>query len=291
VVVAVLVAGAFREREPEYGGKKLSEWVLINANAKMGRYERTQEAEQAIRHFGTNAIPFLIEEIEYQWPAWRIRLGEAVEQMPLPRRLEDKLLMRIWPPKGLDAEYGFGILGASARSAMPELISIMNRQQGTRSSEFAMRCMVQIGPEALWPLVGALTNNQSSSRHRQSASFAIGTMESNAAPAIPLLIRCLHDENSGTAICAVAALGRMKIEPAIVVPALTEALESSNRGMRRIVVDYLPNFGNEARPAVPKLVSLLVDPDFTVREGVTNALHRIAPEILTNEVSKANFEF
>jgi hypothetical protein len=131
VAGAAIVAIAFwpGEKEPEYKGRKLSEWVLINANAKMGRDKRTQEAEQAIRHFGTNAIPFLIEEIEYQWPAWRIRLGETVEKMPLPGWLEGRLLKRIWPPKGLDAEYGFGILGASACSAMPGLISIMNRQQ------------------------------------------------------------------------------------------------------------------------------------------------------------------
>jgi HEAT repeat protein len=149
-----------------------------------------------------------------------------------------------------------------------------------------MRCMVQIGPEALWLLVGALTNSQSSSRHRQSAAWGIGTMESNAAPAIPLLIGCLRDEKSGTAICAATALGRMKIEPAIVVPALTESLGSSNQDMRRIVADFLPNFGNDARMAIPKLVSMLVDPDFTVRQGVTNALQKIAPEVLkTNGVS------
>jgi len=64
LIFVVLVAGgvlvavfAGREREPEYGGKRLSEWVTTrNTDA---------ERDQAIRAIGTNALPCLVKWISF----------------------------------------------------------------------------------------------------------------------------------------------------------------------------------------------------------------------------------
>lgn len=80
------------EREPEYNGKKLSEWLwIIGTNSTTDRqiindttnlasitYELSHviEAVRAVRAIGTNALPFLI-----RWtldaPKWRRNLTQA----------------------------------------------------------------------------------------------------------------------------------------------------------------------------------------------------------------------
>ena len=75
-VVGLLVTGALREREPTYGGKRLSEWVLeLPPNTSPGG---DSGAEIAIRHIGTNSLPYLMKWISYEPAAWRIKLYEHI---------------------------------------------------------------------------------------------------------------------------------------------------------------------------------------------------------------------
>jgi len=70
------------EKEPEYQGKKLSEWVQAYIpKAYFSRYpadaaahSKSHEAEVAIRHIGTNALPQLMKWINAETPEWRGRL-------------------------------------------------------------------------------------------------------------------------------------------------------------------------------------------------------------------------
>src|SRR5437899_940581 len=64
VLLAVVAFAAFfalRPREPVYQGKRLSEW-LADLNCA-GRGQINQEAENAIRQIGTNALPFLVTDL------------------------------------------------------------------------------------------------------------------------------------------------------------------------------------------------------------------------------------
>ena len=50
--------------EPSYRGRRLSEWLPgYNAAATANELARTEEA---IRHIGTNGLPFLLEWINYE---------------------------------------------------------------------------------------------------------------------------------------------------------------------------------------------------------------------------------
>jgi len=72
VVVGVLVAiFASREREPEYGGKRLSEWVekLVPPRASSQNpevIEQKRRAEEAVLELRNRAVPFLLEWIRYK---------------------------------------------------------------------------------------------------------------------------------------------------------------------------------------------------------------------------------
>src|SRR5438067_61019 len=71
-MIVVIVAGAFRKREPEYGGKRLSEWVeILGLEDRDGGYAA---AEDAVHHLGSNAVPGLLKWLRYETPLWKVQL-------------------------------------------------------------------------------------------------------------------------------------------------------------------------------------------------------------------------
>jgi HEAT repeat protein len=123
-----------------------------------------------------------------------------------------------------------------------------------------------------------LTNRQANACH--VALFAIGRMETNALPALPLMLQCLNDPNEVIVISAIQALSHMKSQPILVVTALTNFLVDSRFDIQLSAANALQQFGSEARPAVPFLQRMLSDR--IARFTATNALLKIAPEALTN---------
>ena len=66
--------------------------------------------------------------------------------------------------------------------------------------------------------------------------------------------------------------------PQQVMPVLLKALGDRNLSDRVRVAQALGRMGTNALPAVPTLVSLLNDPNFSLRCLVTNTLKAIDPE-------------
>src|SRR3954464_6272242 len=61
-VIAVVTALVWPvEKEPEYHGKRLSEW--IEGGFRHDEPGRAEEQERVVRHIGTNALPFLIRGV------------------------------------------------------------------------------------------------------------------------------------------------------------------------------------------------------------------------------------
>lgn len=64
-----------RDREPEYDGVSLSQWLQ--------RYKDNKpQATEAIQHIGTNAFPFLLHWIQYEKPSWRNFLNHLHSRLP-----------------------------------------------------------------------------------------------------------------------------------------------------------------------------------------------------------------
>jgi hypothetical protein len=73
ITIALLVWP--REREPEYNSVELSKWLE--------RYnDKKPHAAEAIRHIGTNALPFLLHWIQYETPGWRNALDHLHTKLP-----------------------------------------------------------------------------------------------------------------------------------------------------------------------------------------------------------------
>ncbi len=189
VLISAVLTLLSRNREPTYKGRRLSEWMRLRATISPPPGQ-TEEAADAIRHIGTNALPLLLALIDDPSPGWW-RRGRALSQ-----RLPD------W------------ITGSHAAHWLRQHHRVI------------------LGPE-----------------DARSLAEILGPV---AAPAVPDLVRRLSTTNW--------------------------------HGRRDLATRALACAGPEAiaKSAAPCIAMLLIDSDLAVRTAATNALTRIAPEVLTN---------
>jgi len=161
-IVAGILAVALSpgEREPEYGGKKLSEWVNIYVLASAGSRAKGQ-AQTAVRNIGTNGIPFLLSWIRDDAPAWKLgllRAGAVVERKwskggRILNSMAGNPELRSWASVS-----GFGILGAEAKGAVPDLRTIMLQTEWPMRREEAALSMANVGEAGSCALLDVATN-------------------------------------------------------------------------------------------------------------------------------------
>jgi hypothetical protein len=268
-----------REREPEYQGKKLSEWLDTYELDKSDGMA-SGAGDKAIRSIGTNAIPFLVRCMETHPLSLKIRLARWLES----RGWAGERTMRVLRRDGIqDFRYGlkgFEVLGVIAGPAAPELARIVN--QG--GDPEVIRALEFLGKDALPALAGLATNPNP--RVSGMAVFILSHMGnlgrapgSNARCVVPALIQALARQ--GDARDAAEALGEFGVESRLCVPALMRCMESPDACLRMSAARALASFGKEARPAVPLIVRTLDEStDFSVKEGMRSALRVLAPEEL-----------
>jgi hypothetical protein len=145
VCACVVVGVAFvvwpRERQPEYQGKKLSEWLLeCSAPSPSTRVE----ARKAVKEIGTNAVPWLLEWLRYEEPAWKGKVYSWAYKVKwinwgqwLNRRFSP---WRAGGPNRL-ASVGFAQLGEQAASARPELKRLMHYGKTVETRVIAECCL------------------------------------------------------------------------------------------------------------------------------------------------------
>jgi hypothetical protein len=281
-VVAVAVAALLLwpgEREPVYQGKKLSEWLLLGR--RPGIPNPSPESIEAIQHIGTNALPFLVQWLQYR-PAWRDQIAEELYRRRLP------YVANLFAKPALRADlsaWAFSVLGPRASGALPQLAPLLtNANPAIRF--LAGSALGGIGTNSLPVLLSAWTN-RTLQTDLGALRMAWSTLGTNASPAVPLLIQLLDDKDEGVAATSAALLGINPIEPQLAVPALTSRIPGTNARVRFCAVYALGNFGPQAREAAPLLLRALNDNDASVRAAARDSLREVAPEVLTN--SRANF--
>jgi hypothetical protein len=272
------------EREPEYNGKKLSEWLALQ------RY-RPEEASDAIRAIGTNALPVLVSWAEYQMPAWRFELARGYSSFPRPIYSDsraDFFINRKGTMRSFNSVFAFRILGTNASAAIPELSRFVMdaRNQDRRNAAHALAYIG--GRDALPPLLAALEDKTVPDIRRGLIAGAIPYLNYRGPEltnAVPVMIACLCESNQFVPSLAATALGTFLIQPEQCVPALTKAAASPDYRVRRNAIRALGNFGAVATNAVNAVSKALDDSEKDVRREATNALWKIAPEVLTNGVT------
>jgi len=261
VVLAGVIVLVFRpEPEPEYGGKKLSEWV-VELPAMDDNRHRESEAAQAVLRIGTNAIPFLLEWLCWEPSALRIKLQAPVDK--IFTKLSPASLKRSHRPydRRWGAARSFRLFGPVASGAIPELNRRMIDPKRRQSGQIAAACLTNLGTNAVPPLMSALTNENAEVRGRAAVNMEyLGT---NAAPAVPLLIECLQDTDQMVVWGASKALIHFKHDTRV-LPALADCVRNSRQTYRGYAIIALGRFGREALPVLPVLLDCLKDPNVVI---------------------------
>lgn len=133
-----------REREPEYDGAPLSEWLKRNFQA--GGHDAS--CREALRHLGTNTVPFLLRWIQYETPQWRTTLPDIIGKLPTflqNARFVQQTLQNGNLHRAELAIAGFSILGSEANSALPELRRLTDNPKAPETAARATRCLMVIG--------------------------------------------------------------------------------------------------------------------------------------------------
>ncbi len=256
--------------DPVSNGKHLSAWVKdLNEPPAIG-----SESAKAIRQLGTNALPYLLEELSNHDTGLRKRIMDWAAD-------DGNNFQKFWwtysdEGRAVRAQNAMITLGPIAKPALGELVRRLNDP----SSPYTVATVLgHIGPEALNPLLNALTN--SSSEVREKAAGGLGWMGTNAQPAIPKLLTTLHDPVWHVRVGSAFALGKIGCEPEIVIPELIASLSDMGPQqygrVRGEAAFGLGLFGSRASAAVPDLIKALSDPESNVRRSAGDALKKIDP--------------
>lgn len=248
VVARMMTWQVLRMREPVYQGKTLTTWleeyraadnpfpITEEKTATMGR------AGNAIRHIGTNAVPFLVEKARAKDSPLKRLITIVVRNQSLIR-----IHFRTDKEKRQMAVFGFYALGPLGKDAVPALIDLVK----------------DVDPNV-----------------RLSAADCLGNIGPDAKAAVPLLLPYVNSTSRIVAWDTTVNLGRIHMEPALVVPAIVTNLTATNISMRYrgTTIAALGKFGEHAKAAVPFIVPFLNDADEDNRSEATNALKAIDSE-------------
>jgi HEAT repeat protein len=280
--------------EPRYNGHSLSYWMDHFGSLNIATNAEEAKARDAISHIGTDAVPYLLKWMSYErdssdrYPKNLVaELANAVAPTNSstwsPSQTEDSLFRR-----ANTSVFVLSLLGNRAKAAIPRLTEMLNPATDFAVRLRAARSLECIGEDGLPPLLAVLAQTNAPNRHFMASRVAKSSgLERNATLAIPVLVHCLDDSDPEISLNAVYALRRLAGKSPLVVPALTNCLrESAAPHLRRNATWALGQYGEQARVAMPLLLNQLTDPDLGVRIQTTNALQKIAPEVLTNSPSK-----
>jgi hypothetical protein len=264
-------------KEPESQGKRLSQWLF------QWCYPRSQsacaEAANALAQIGTNAVPCLLEWIQYQPGYWRMRM-DAVRLRLSPKLRSSGSVSQAFKDwkefKAASASEGFRILGQSAAAAVPDLTLIAKNSLSWEVSIRAMQALNGIGPSGLRGLTSIVADTNIDSRRRITA---INQLPRSGTTNSDFVVNCLtiatQDKDPNVAAIATHVLGLLHSAPEISVPAIAKAYESPHASVRVRAVSALAEFGLDASTTTNVLNRALSDPDLRIQEAARAALNRV----------------
>lgn len=271
-IAIVLTLVLWREREPQYNGRSLSQWVYrlgaangpnplalslavssVKSNAWPFGFNPIQartllalspnlengpsyaETEAAIEHIGPAAVPFLIKWTNYQERPWRRRL--AILCYKLPKKFGV-------PASGLVIGHGYemqqgaysalAILGPQAKAAVPALSHQVEASTQSGATYLALMVLGRIGEDALPVILEVLRN--SANPNRGAAIIELSQMDPGLVfneNITATLITCLDDTNHNVALTAGGILCSHKLDREVVLRIFRAALQTNERHIRQ----------------------------------------------------------
>jgi hypothetical protein len=254
-VIGFQIIQTSRDRQPVYGRKSLSLWLRTYAPSSSSGLHSPEwnQADNAVRHLGTNCIPILLRMIRQKDSPAKLWLVAFAQKHGLTKKIH------IVPAavRNVEASRAFIALGDVAKDAVPALVKMYDDDLTAESRGAIEDALAWIGPAA--------------------------------RPAIPLLMRATTNANPRVRANALWALGEIHAEPELCVPWLIHALNDSDDWARLSAAHALGMFGPDAKSAVPALTEM-TNVSMILNKGIVstrlqamlearNALDKINPHI------------
>ncbi|HEX5219934.1 MAG TPA: hypothetical protein VFZ59_10230 [Verrucomicrobiae bacterium] len=248
-----------------------------------------REAEQVLQVIGTNALPWLLQEIRYERPAWKGKLERQFGRLRYPlygwaNWLWDNVVNRNSQHRWLVGVAGLQVLGTRGSNAVPELERLLTCSTSSELRDRAMYGLLAVGDPGFLCLAAALENKEQLGRekiaYRLGATHAVN-METSKDQVVSVLVRCVDDNDRWVSYRAIEALQNLRTSPDSLIPKLVAKLHDADPLFRIRAAWMLGDYGERARVALPEISEGINDIDARVTWWCSNAVFRIAPEQLS----------
>lgn len=201
---------SFQPAEPSANGRALGEWVAVLGDDFTGHQPH---AVKAIRNMGTNALPWLIYELNYEMSPGR----SALTVMQGKTTAYDR---------NRRAAEALKVLGTNAAPAIPSMIKTIQQSRGYSSPvEKIAEVLPYLGPGAA-PAWHALLKHGDAHKRTLAAAY-LGTLGPAAKDSFPDLLKALEDASLPVRVEAAGALGPIGMNPEKTVPLLIEKFKKA----------------------------------------------------------------
>jgi hypothetical protein len=208
LLAGTLYPAAFRAHEPLFQGKTLNEWFASLGPGDVVIMPDPQAT--AIRAMGTNAIPFLLQWITCQPRPWQHRLANFSANTLHWNSFQQHLQFK--EARAQTAMRAFEVLGHQARCAKPALIKLMSTTKVPETAYRAHYALDALQDDDLATFTAIFTNRFELERYYSLSMFR--RMDTNALPALPLLLERIRDTNEAPAVTYRAMLIQRQHPPA-----------------------------------------------------------------------------
>ena len=254
---------AWRPREPVYKGRTLHYWLRgYRAGGQQWNDSNQQLADEAVRHFGTNSFPILLEMVTARETAASLKLVRwSVKWRRWARKLP---FVKIAPyPRyqsydAVEASHAFRTLGPQASNAVPALVRLLDQDLPPPNHEMILGVLGFIGPSAKEAVTAVLRDLRAPDpSYRENAFFALCHIHPESELVVTNAIQALSDGDYTVCAQAAKALEMYGAEAKPAVPALLEMIQKWS-----------------GRPFTPRRYPVFIYPD----EAAKEALKAIDPE-------------
>ena len=258
LALAVLALAAVQllvKDDPSFGGHRLSYWLRQSIASHRSPFglRLTQDAANAVRALGTNAIPPLLTRMRSPYSAGG-RRAAALEWLGAHRLAE--LSTFLWPKsyQPINGVLGFEALRSRGAPAIPALVQMLSNPE---DRAFAEKALVAIGPEGMEALRQVLrTNSNQVLRANVLLSLPITPVLSRDNSLAQLVATPLiEDLDPMVRTSAAQVLGAFTNLPDVAIPALARAVSDKDGAVRSAAADALLRFPAARLPgAVPAVI-------------------------------------
>jgi HEAT repeat protein len=280
-LLALLAWLTFHSSEPSYHGKSLSAW--LEQARQNNEFENAfsdiyldNPSARAVRAIGKDALPTLLRMAHTRDTPFRrgfFELSCKYHWLGIhPQRFEDIQIK---------AAYGFLVLGPEAKTALPELISMLD-DPAPEKRVVAAFAIGRIGPDGASAIpafqrlitnsLSANPNQKFTADERALPAYALGAMGPSARSALPQIELLRKDSDPFVRAAAEAAFVKISGTGLDAILEALKNLDSTNWTSAAQAVAFL---GTNGAPAIPFLLPALQTTKTSVQENALDALSAI----------------